>query len=193
MENFKRRYLHHHWCLKANKHCNSHLQKSFNKYGGSNFEFIILHILKEGEDIDALERKFISLAQKEHRSYNIQDGGQDHTNKGRSLSDEHKRKIGEANRKRMLGRTASNATKKKMSETRTGKTPRRDNLINFSTARHIKIMIMIGLKSCEICDISNVEYRVVNNIKSNNTYKEAYVDGWEEWYKKHKLKRKSDK
>ena len=37
----RKRWRDHKWYLKENKHHNSHLQSSYNKYGLENFEFII--------------------------------------------------------------------------------------------------------------------------------------------------------
>ena len=44
-QKFVKRYWHHLWCLRKNKHDNRYLQKSFNKYGEQNFKFIVIHVL----------------------------------------------------------------------------------------------------------------------------------------------------
>ncbi|MGL4449901.1 MAG: GIY-YIG nuclease family protein [Sarcina sp.] len=177
IENFNRRYLHHNWSLKNGKGVNSYIQKSFNKHGCDNFKFVILHVLKDGEDIDELERYYISL----YQTYNIQSGGQDRTNHGNPLSEEHKRKIGEANKIRNTGKKASESTKKKMSETRTGKSTNCKN--DYSVMRKAKIMLMVLMSPMEVANILNVDYKVINNLYSNNTYKSVYVEGWEEFFK----------
>lgn len=188
-ENFGRRFLHHSWSLRNNRHCNKHLQNSFNKYGEENFIFEVLELVEDVNSLDDLERKYVDEARSNRKSFNIQDGGQDKTNLGRHLSEEHKRKIGDKNRINMTGKKASEATKKKMSETRKGKTCKGNCKISFDLAIKIKIMLMNNVKTRDICKTLEVEYRIVNNILSNNTYKDAFVEGWNEFYNKRKNNR----
>lgn len=46
--------------LRKNKHHNSHLQNSFNKYGEKNFEYGIIQYCKE-EELDELEIAYMNL------------------------------------------------------------------------------------------------------------------------------------
>lgn len=114
--NFGDRRDSHYSLLNNNKHKNQHLQRAWNKYGSDNFEFVILHELQDGEDINALEISYIEKYKKLGLSYNIAPGGEGGNNLGKHLSAETKRKIGEKNRIHMTGRHLSNETKKKMSE-----------------------------------------------------------------------------
>lgn len=105
--------------LRGGYHINPHLQKSFNKYGEDNFEFIVLYECKNNEDSDivnGLEKKYIKLYKDKELAYNIGDGGDGGHNLGKHLSEETKRKIGDKNRINMTGRKATIETKKKMSE-----------------------------------------------------------------------------
>lgn len=52
---FRRRWQKHMIDLLQNKHCNNHLQNSFNKYGKEQFTFLILEIIEN--DIFILERE----------------------------------------------------------------------------------------------------------------------------------------
>ena len=60
-DRFIERYWNHTWKLRNGTHENKHLQKSFIKYGEDNFEFSVLHILNDFENIDDLEIYYISL------------------------------------------------------------------------------------------------------------------------------------
>lgn len=105
--------------LRGGYHINPHLQKSFNKYGEDNFEFIVLYQCNNNEDsnmVNELEKKYIKLYKDKELAYNIGDGGDGGHNLGKHLSEETKRKIGDKNRINMTGRKATIETKKKMSE-----------------------------------------------------------------------------
>lgn len=56
---FRRRWQKHMIDLLNNKHCNNHLQNSFNKHGKINFTFLILEILDDDERILEREQYYI--------------------------------------------------------------------------------------------------------------------------------------
>lgn len=90
--NFQNRKREHFNRLKNNNHTNEHLQKSWNKYGNENFEFIVL----EECDINYLDEREIYWinyfnSTNNKFGYNLESGG--HLNK--KLSEETKRKISE--------------------------------------------------------------------------------------------------
>lgn len=89
------------------------LQRAWNKYGEEHFYFEILESCSE-DMLDDIETKYIDLYDSCNvdKGYNIEPGG----NKNKHLSDETKRKIRDANR----GRSHSEESKKKMSESRIG-------------------------------------------------------------------------
>lgn len=116
--NFGDRWDSHRACLRGGYHGNNYLQRSWDKYGEDNFEFIILVDCVNGEDTDAVNQLEIEQIEKYRKlglSYNIHDGGAGGLFKGKHLSEETKRKIGEKNRINMTGRKASEETKRKMS------------------------------------------------------------------------------
>lgn len=105
--------------LRGGYHINPHLQRSFDKYGEDNFEFIVLHNCQNNEDSDQvneLEKKYIKMYKDKRLAYNIGDGGDGGHNLGKHLSEETKRKIGNKNRINMTGRKLPDETRKKMSE-----------------------------------------------------------------------------
>lgn len=189
-DRFIERYWHHQWKLKKQIHDNTHLQKSWNKYGEENFEFSVIHILSNNENIDSLERYYIDLYDNSVGIYNIQSGGQDHTNKGRHLSEETKIKIGMANKIKSLGKKASVETKEKMSKAKKNKTQWAKCLINKEEAILIKQKILKGISPSDIAKELGIDYKIINNIYSSNTYKSAFVEGWEDFYKNRNKERK---
>lgn len=61
--------------LKRGHHHNSHLQRSYNKYGEECFEYSILYEAREDEDLDFLEMKFIEERESYTNGYNSTKGG----------------------------------------------------------------------------------------------------------------------
>lgn len=114
--NFGDRRDSHYSLLRNNKHWNPYLQNAWNKYGENNFDFVIIHILKENEDVNELERNYIQHYRELNLSYNIADGGEGGGNLGKHLSEETKRKIGEKNRINMTGFVMPEETKQKISK-----------------------------------------------------------------------------
>ena len=186
-ESFLRRFLFHDWELRKGCHSNSHLQRAWNKYGEENFEFSVVEVVDESDNVheilDDLEIKYISES---NNRYNIQNGGQArraHT----PLSEETKRKIGEKNRINMLGRKASEETKAKMSESQKKRTLDWSRIeISKETVFKIKTLLVSGMSPSEVAKELNLPYRKISNIYTSNTFKEFKVDGWDEYYKARK-------
>lgn len=114
--NFGDRWDAHRALLRHGKHSNAALQADWDFYGEGNFEFCVVECVDSDENLDALERKYISAQREMNLCYNVHDGGIDGS-KGSHLSEEAKRKIGAKNRVNMTGRKASEETRQKMSET----------------------------------------------------------------------------
>lgn len=76
-KNIKRRYNEHKKLLKKNKHFNSHLQYSWNKYGEDVFLFKIIDKNISEDLIDDFEKEYINFfnCQDESFGYNILSGG----------------------------------------------------------------------------------------------------------------------
>lgn len=113
----RRRWYHHLWGLRNNRHTNVKLQRAFNLYGEKNFEFKVL--VKSDcsfEDIAELEIEYIAKYDSYRNGYNQSLGG-DGTNKV-LVSDEVKKKISESLRgnTHALGIKRSDKTKKLMSD-----------------------------------------------------------------------------
>ena len=113
--NFGDRWDSHRALLRAHKHFNSRLQESWIKFGEDAFEFDAVEILQDSSTIDKLEQKHICDCRLKGLSFNVQSGGQCGFST-QPMSSETKAKIGAKNRVRMLGRKASEETRRKMSE-----------------------------------------------------------------------------
>ena len=93
--------------LRNNYHENIFLQRSWNKYGAENFEFMTLEICNK-ENLNELEKKYIEKYNSLYpNGYNLRTGG----DRNWTYSEETKRKIGDGNR----GKIISEETRKKIS------------------------------------------------------------------------------
>ena len=136
-KNLKKRWYEHKYTLKNNSHDNSYLQNAWNKYGANNFSF---GILEEVEPQKLIEREqyYIDLfnvcnksigynlapkagntlgfkfSEKSKLNMSLQKKGKPSTRKNYKISDETKKKIGNANKISQLGRIHTEETKKKM-------------------------------------------------------------------------------
>lgn len=97
----RKRYRQHYSNLSKNSHINVHLQRAFNKYGESYFEFWIL------EKCENIKATLISIEQKyinSDGSYNICKLATHHSGEvytGHKISEEHRKIIAESNRNRI--------------------------------------------------------------------------------------------
>ena len=107
--NVHKRKSYHFWLLRSNNHFNPKLQSAFNKYGEENFEFVILEKCNKDE-LDDKEIKYINRYNTTNNGYNICEGGKGGL--GRTLSEETKQKISNAN----TGRKQDEVAKKRKSE-----------------------------------------------------------------------------
>lgn len=140
--------------LRNNYHRNNHLQRSWNKYGESTFDFIVIEELPNDKDL--LHEKEIEYIAKYNTfkdafHYNEAIGGEgtgsgeEHPQYGVPISDEQKQRISIANKGEnnwMYGKTGEDnpfygkkhteETRKKMSDARKGMKFTQEEKINFS-------------------------------------------------------------
>lgn len=170
---FKRRYWHHKWCLENKCHCNSHLQKAWNKYGAQSFTFKVLKIINNNEDIDELEKYYIAQYNTIITGYNIQSGGQPENLHKYRNPDSYKA-VGELNRERMTGTKLSAKTKSKMSMARKGEKNQAAKLSNDDVIK-IKHMIADGVSDRDIAKQFNVTHKNIGMIRRGTTWKHIKI------------------
>lgn len=181
-ERFQKRYWNHRWKLRNNQHDNKHLQSAWNKYGEENFSFFVIKIVDNIDLLSKLEIEYIAYYRQRNLSYNILDGGEGLN--GYSLPIEIRKQIGQKNRSRMLGTKLSLETRQKMSERRKGRIVHtRSHILNEKIAFKIKTMLVSGYSATEISKDTGIDYKLVSNIISNNTWASVSVDGWDDFIK----------
>lgn len=99
------------------------------------------------------------------------------------MSENTKRLIGEKNKINRLGRKAKEETKRKMSAKRVGKTNWGNCLISYEQAYQIKEKILNGDKLTDIAVSTGIDYKIINNIYSCNSYKSVKINGWDNFIK----------
>ena len=109
-----KRWSRHRNNLADNQHQNDHLQSSWNKYGEHNFKFYIIQECNIDE-LDTLERYYIQKFNTTSKQYGYNKDSGGHYSK--VLSEETKRKIGEAHRNKPL----SDEHKQKISDAGKGR------------------------------------------------------------------------
>jgi group I intron endonuclease len=145
----KRKTIHFHE-LRKEKHGNSHLQHSFNKYGESNFKFIVLNYATNKKTLNQLEINYIKQYNclNDNNGYNFKSGGSNgkHSLQTREKMSESQKglRTGEKNpmrspeareklRKARTGTKHSLETRKKMSRTRKGK-----RIVNINYLKNLR-------------------------------------------------------
>ena len=118
-----KRWNEHKYLLNNNKGHNKHLQSSWSKYGGANFEFSIILCCAEKnllfyEQLICLKFETLNKDKGYNYRYFVE------SNRGLPFSEEHKRKLSKANKGNipwLKGRCHSMETKKKLRTINTGK------------------------------------------------------------------------
>ena len=204
-QEFKKRFYYHRWQLRTGKHENPYLQASYNKHGDDAFQFSVLKVVTNVDDLDKYEIEEIKKAKETKKCYNMLTGGGGRP--GIPLSEQHKKELGELNRILNTGKKASEETKKKMSEKRKGIKRSKEDMdkaVNTRTkrilegkrmatqkltpeqAREIKIDIMNNMSYEYLAKKYNVSYSNINAIRSNRSWKYIEVDGWNEYCENNK-------
>lgn len=202
---FKKRFYYHRWQLRTNKHENPYLQASFNKHGEDCFGFFVRRIVADANDLDEAEIQEILKAKSEGKTYNMLSGGGGRP--GIPLSAERRKELGELNRILNTGKKASDETKRKMSEIRRGKKRKKEDMdksvatrtnnivagnkyktqkITLEQAIEIKKALMNNVSYQDLAATYQITYSNINAIRSNRSWRYAYVEGWDDYCEKNK-------
>jgi len=112
------RWKEHQWAARQNEP-SQYVHRAIKKYGIENFVFEVVATCISLDSVNVIEQILIQQynSHDNNYGYNVAMGGRSAINAGRSLSEEHKRRIGEAN----TGRKATPETIKKQSDAQKGK------------------------------------------------------------------------
>lgn len=99
--------------LNTGKHYNKNMQADWDIYGAENFEFAVIEFVDNPNLLNDLEIQYVDIYTAKGLCYNQNPGG---TGKGKHLTEEAKRKIGDKNKVNMTGRKPSEETRCKMSD-----------------------------------------------------------------------------
>lgn len=197
--NYEKRKTRHLNSLKNGNHHNEHLQKSFNKYGEDQFKIELIQECKS-EELDELEKLYIKdlNACDCNKGYNMMHGGQIYreftkevrmkmskTRKGVKLSEEHKLKIGLAQRGKVIHQDSidkSIETKKRLKIHCGEKNP--NALISNKVAEKIILDLIEGIAVNSISNKHQVSNDIVYNIMYNRSYTHIMPDVREELQKR---------
>lgn len=121
------RWWNHRSRLRNQTHKNSHLQAAWNKYGEDSFEFSILEVVENVDDVLIREQWYLDNWKLDYNVALVASANQ----LGRPLSEEHKKKISETKRKNrdkfsgknnyFYGKHHTKETKQKLSNAHSGK------------------------------------------------------------------------
>ena len=130
----------HIWALRKGNHDNSHLQRSWNKYGEDTFEFGILEYIGSLEELVKAEQFWMDIYREEGTElYNFGTAA-DNAMRGHNFSEEHRRKIGENTRAAWArGAYDSEETRCKFSKVHKGKKLSEETKQNISRANTGKV------------------------------------------------------
>jgi group I intron endonuclease len=126
-QSFARREWQHRYALKRNEHKNPHMQASWNKYGEEAFIFEVLEEVPDGEDVLAVENKYLHKHVGQHNCFNVNKDAY-LSRLGQVMTDESKAKLSQ-NRKGKAagedhyryGQEVSEEVRAKISETQKGR------------------------------------------------------------------------
>lgn len=112
------RWMEHINRLKANQHDNSYLQRAWNKYGETDFEFIIIEEVPKHELL-IVEQRYLEQAKSEHHKqcYNLSF----HASGGGFVGHKHTQKSKRQMSQKLKGRVVSDETRQKLSNSLVGR------------------------------------------------------------------------
>ncbi len=99
----------------ANNGCDFNFHRAIRKYGINNFEWVIIRICNNINELNAFEQYYILYYDSMDNGYNLKSGG-----RNGFLSEETKAKISKNNTRPMLGKHLSTETKEKLRQARLG-------------------------------------------------------------------------
>jgi group I intron endonuclease len=162
-----RRWQDHKYCLNNNKHCNKHLQSSWNRHGSNNFKFLIVEECESNTDV-LCEREIYwckTLNANDNKyGYNKANPG----SKGPNLTPEERKQSSKKRSETWWSKPEEERLDiiKKFSDSHKGKTPSNKSFAftyeNFSAM--LDMYQIEKLSTIDIGNIFNVRYTVITNL-----------------------------
>ena len=153
--------------IKEHRYCTtSYIGREIHKHGWENFTWVVLEECYSREELNAAEMKWIKILNTKYpNGYNLTDGGDSSARKGRKLTEDHKRKIGDGNR----GKKRSDLTKLLLSVIQKGQ-PSRHTLQGDCNISITKRKVIFPNLDVELIK-QNLTYREIGrclNLKKTN-------------------------
>jgi len=168
--NFNKRWNAHRSELKLNKHHCKHLQNSYNKYNENCFIYEIIEIVDNINDLLIKEQYWIDLLKPDYNTSKIAG-----SSLGVKASKETKKKIGEANKKR-IGNGISELMKAKALEANIGN---KYNLGRILNSEHkIKISKNCKLSKIVLCLNTGIFYNSIKEAALSYNYNPKNLSKW---------------
>lgn len=172
--------------LRRGAHHNEHLQKAYNKYGEDNFVIEVLAECSKSE-LDNLEKQFIAAYKSTNHKYgfNMMDGGQgderhftpyvklkmSNSLRGRKFTDEHKRRISEGNKGRVISQEAIDKCKASIARNQSRSGEKNGNaILSNKDAEKIIKFLLIEYNPMLAAQKFNTTYGIIMNLIYNRSY-----------------------
>lgn len=145
--------------LKANRHCNSYLQRAWNKYGSKSFSVIVVELVRKS-DLLVIEQKYLDIAKTEYKikTYNLSfcaAGG------GGFLGHKHSEKSKLQTSKKLKGRVSPNKGKHHIQNAGTNHWKSDHRILTF---QHQLTNEIFSGKRYDFCSKYNLNRVAVNNL-----------------------------
>lgn len=172
----KKRWHGHKYDLRKNKHCNTHLQNAWNKYGEDNFKFEIIALIYDIEMILPIEQFYILETKCYIREIGYNKDIVVKDNYAFRPSDEliqlEKERKTNRNIKRNHGIVLSDEHKESLSKSFRGRNNKGEIVLTEKDVEEIMILFFNGLSVREVQKFYDVGNNALNKIKSGTTWKD---------------------
>lgn len=185
--NFGDRRDSHFASLRNGYHFNKEMQKDYDRFGESSFEFQIVETI-DSDDVwlyEDKEKYWIKALDTFENGYNETAGGIGAS--GTTLPPERIQQLSEVNRKRMQGAKFSDDTKKAMSEAREKNRKRYTSDFGILTEKEvydIRLSLMQGIRVADLAQKYNVTVQCISKINVGRNWKGICPPGWKEYLDK---------
>jgi group I intron endonuclease len=175
--NFKKRRKQHFYLLRSGKHGNSYLQDSWNKYGEDSFEFNVVEIVEDQDNLIEREQYYIDTFKSYNNSfgYNLKryaKGMKDFTHKDETKDKMRKSKLKELNS--FFGKTHTEKAKDSIRKSNRGEGASKSKLKESDVLEIYKLLSLNNMKIKDIATKFNVAPNTITQIKNGTNWSHLY-------------------